>query len=219
MRIVFVLLALLLVVPVQAQLAPLVPRDDGANDPSFVLFRARLVEAIARRDAETVLSLFAPEARLSFGGTDGGPTGVRQVWYENGRPRPAFWAELGSVVALGSIRDPQPPTSAYDDGEVLITAPYTFAGFPRDYDAFEHVAVLGENVRVRSAPSLESDVLTALTYTVVPSRGGGEWTPITLADGRQGFISSRFVRSPIDYRIGFLKRGGGWSIVFFLAGD
>ena len=46
-----------------------------------------------------------------------------------------------------------------------------------------------------------------------------EWTRIKLRDGRTGYISSRYVRSPIDYRAVFNKMDGRWRMTAFVAGD
>jgi len=45
------------------------------------------------------------------------------------------------------------------------------------------------------------------------------WTRVQLADGRSGFIASRYVRSPIDHRLRFVFEGGRWQLVFYIAGD
>ncbi len=42
---------------------------------------------------------------------------------------------------------------------------------------------------------------------------------LRLADGTAGYISSRYVRSPIDYRAYFSKEGGRWQMMMLLAGD
>jgi hypothetical protein len=38
-------------------------------------------------------------------------------------------------------------------------------------------------------------------------------------DGKTGYVTSRLVRSPIDYRAMFNKIGGRWQMTFFAAGD
>ncbi len=224
------LLAILLFtvgLPVQAQITSLIPRDDGAGDPSFITFRGGLVEIIARRDATALLDLFAPEAKLSFGGSAGGADGVREMWFDGDSPRSELWTELGRIVALGSVRDTVDISQVFDDGQALLSAPYVFAAWPDTLDSYEHGAIVGDNVRVRAAESLDSEILATLTYTTVPvlSWNYGEdgteavWTKIVLADGREGFVASRFILNPIGYRMGFLKRHGAWTIVYFLTGD
>ena len=46
-----------------------------------------------------------------------------------------------------------------------------------------------------------------------------EWHKVVTLGGKKGWVKAEFVRSPIDYRAGFEKKRGVWTMVFFLAGD
>jgi hypothetical protein len=48
-----------------------------------------------------------------------------------------------------------------------FAASYVFGRWPEPFDSFEHVAVLGANVRVRAEPGPQGRILTALTFDVV----------------------------------------------------
>lgn len=215
----FLFLLLFLAAPLAAaQVAPLVPRDDGARDPSFLTFRGRLLEALAARDTAAVLGAFAPDARLSFGDAPPGPAGVRAVWLGARRyDGLSLWPTLARVVGTGSVRSP----------EGLLTAPYTYDGLPAGLDAFTHGVVVGENVTVRAAPSSEAEALTRLSYAIVLVAEWGYsddpaarlWHRVRLADGREGYVAGEYLWSPVGYRAGFEKRDGRWQIVFFVAGD
>jgi hypothetical protein len=37
--------------------------------------------------------------------------------------------------------------------------------------------------------------------------------------GKKGFVKAEFVRSPIDYRAIFEKKGRNWKLTAFVAGD
>jgi len=216
------LIALLIAAPAGAQVAVLRPVDQATDDPAFITFRGRLLAALATRDTAAVLSAFAPDARLSFGDDPPGPDGVRRLWLGPRRgSRPTLWEALTVVLGMGSVRDATNPA--------FVSAPYVYNGWPADIDPFSHGAVVGENVRVRSQPGTSGEVLATLSYAVVPVDTWGTavgtddvpegWTRIRLADGRTGFVSAAYLRSPVDYRAGFEKQGGSWRIVFFLAGD
>jgi hypothetical protein len=197
-----------------AQVASLRPVDQATDDPSFITFRGRLLAALAARDTAAVLGAFAPDARLSFGDDPPGPDGVRALWLGRRREGPSLWTTLTAVVGMGSVRDASSPS--------FVSAPYVYNGWPPDVDPFSHGAVVGENVRVRAAPGLDAEVLATLSYAVVPVEAWDEpagWARIRLADGRTGYVSAAYLRSPVDYRVGFEKQGAGWRIVFFLAGD
>ncbi|OZC03488.1 SH3 domain-containing protein [Rubricoccus marinus] len=212
------LLALLAAAPAHAQLSRLAPVDEGAADASFVAFRSRLLAAAAARDTAAVLSAFAPEATISFGATASGAEGVREVWFNSEYEREEdLWPALARTISMGS---------AAEGG--VITTPYLFGRFPEDLDPFEHVLIVGEEVRVRNAPTLAGGVLTSLTHTIVPTAyedsdrtraDGYTWVPVRLANGQRGWVADTFVWSPIGLRAGFEKRGSTWKILFFVEGD
>jgi hypothetical protein len=192
-----------------------VPVDQATLRPDFFSFRARLQTAIARRDHEAVLATVDPTIKNSFGGDDGIDE-FRKMW----RPEAAdstLWTELGEVLALGGTFDLQRTT---------FTAPYVFSRWPGDYDAFEHVAIVSADVRVRAAPRVDAPAITSLSFAIVPTApsdlhvGPDVFTAIRLTgDNKVGYVSSAFVRSPIDYRAIFVLKDEGWRMVSFLAGD
>jgi hypothetical protein len=193
-----------------AQAGKLLPTDEAARDPEFFAFRAQLQAAVARHDTEAVLVAVHPSIKNTFGGDDG-IEAFRRIW-----KLPAadsrLWDELGTVLAFGG---------AFQEGG-LFAAPYVFGRWPGQFDSFEHVAVLGKNVRVRAEPSLNGRILTALSFDVVQLAApdtDSEWMRIKLRDGRTGYISSRYVRSPVDYRALFNKIDGRWWMTAFVAGD
>jgi hypothetical protein len=197
-----------------ARNSQLLPVDQATLRPDFFSFRARLQTAIARRDLDTLLAIVDPNIKNSFGGDDGIDE-FRKGWRPDASDS-TLWSELGEVLALGGTFD-QPRTT--------FTAPYVFSRWPGDYDAFEHVAIISADVRVRAAPRTDAPPLTALSFTIVPVApsdlhvGADVFTAIRLDGGRVGYVSSAFVRSPIDYRAIFELKADGWRMVSFLAGD
>jgi hypothetical protein len=217
MRPLLLALAFLLAAPASAQVAVLEPVDEAAEDPSFLLFRARLLEAAQARDTSFVLSVLHPDVKVSFGAGDG-VAGFRRMWLRGMNPEGEnLWTALTRTLALGSTY------LRTEDGTRTATAPYVFGAWPDTLDAFEHLAVVGERVRVRSAPRSNAETLTTLTYHVVPTLYDPSlpdgWRRITLADGRTGYVAAAFLRSPIDYRLGFVREGTEWRVRYFVAGD
>jgi hypothetical protein len=47
----------------------------------------------------------------------------------------------------------------------------------------------------------------------------GAWRRVRLGDGRIGYMGSGDLRSDIDYRAIFERRGGRWLLTVFVAGD
>ncbi|NJM52183.1 MAG: SH3 domain-containing protein [Blastocatellia bacterium] len=109
-------------------------------------------------------------------------------------------------------------------------APYLFTNFPEDIDAFEYQAVFGNNVNLRSKPDINSSIVAVLSYNIVKTDWENSvksksneneflWVKIKTLGGKTGYIKPEFVRSSIDYRAGFDKIRGKWTLTFFLAGD
>ena len=197
--------------PAAAQVAKLLPVDQGARDPSFARFREQLREAVLRRDTAYLYSIVASDVLNGFGG-EGGLDEFRETW-DPAHPASGLWITLGEVLRLGG---------AFVSGDTLFGAPYVYSSFPAAYDAFEHGAVVGASVRVRGAPRQDAPVIAALSHDVVRlanERGSNGWTTILLADGRKGYVAARFVRRPVDYRAVFVKRGGRWWLKALVAGD
>ena len=93
-------LALLLPLPAPAQQPPVVlPVDEAAQRPAFFAFRARLQQALARRDAQAILDAVHPHVRTSFG-DGGGLEDFRRQWRPDAPDSP-LWSTLGTVLALG----------------------------------------------------------------------------------------------------------------------
>lgn len=204
-------------IPASAQVATLLPVDEAAQRPDFFSFRAQLQSAIARRDTAALLAVVDPGIRISFG-DEGGIDDFRRQWKldEAGGRDSELWAELGTVLAFGGSFE----------GD-RFAAPYVFSRWPSAYDSFEHVAIVGERVRVRAEGRADAPVVGRLDYAVVP-RGrvtghgpadGSGWTAIRLRDGRTGYVASALVRGPVDYRALFARGPAGWRLEAFVAGD
>jgi hypothetical protein len=201
---------------VSGQVQKLYPVDEAAKDPSFFTFRARLMQAVQRRDAAYLLSIVSPKIETSFGG-DGGIEEFKTMWKPE-RAQSEVWSELTKVLSLGGAFD--------KDG--IFEAPYISAKWPEDKDGFELGVIIGENVRVRAAPQISSSIMRQLSFDIVDvpdwqaNKARGEkrdWIKVKLSDGQSGYVAEEFIRSPIDYRAGFQKQDGRWLMTFFIAGD
>lgn len=108
-------------------------------------------------------------------------------------------------------------------GRDEFAAPYVYSAMPDGRGEYDDVAIIAAGVRVREAPRPDAAVITTMSYCVVeraPRQApNDQWTSIVLGEGRSGYVSSRLVRSQIDYRAGFIFKNGRWWMTFFLAGD
>jgi hypothetical protein len=189
----------------------LLPVDEAVALPDFFTFRARLLQVIARRDAAALLEIVDPDIKNGFG-DDNGKAAFERQWQPSSADSP-LWETLAGVLALGGRRS----------GEDGFIAPYVFAAWPDELDGFEHVAVVGDRVRVRRSASAAAAEIAVVSFAVL-RRGRDDqapeaWTPVIAPDGKTGYISSQYVRGPIDYRAFFTKKDGGWRLVLLLAGD
>ena len=105
-----------------------------------------------------------------------------------------------------------------------FVAPYVFSRWPQSADSFEHVAVVGDRVNIRAAPRADAESAGVSSFEILPLARRSEptpeeWTAVTLAGQKIGYIASRFVRSPIGYRAFFSRQDGRWQTLMFLAGD
>jgi hypothetical protein len=185
----------------------LLPVDDAASKPDFLSYRVRLQMAVERRDVGAVIEAADPGIRLGFDGSGGAAT-LRTLFSD----RPELWDELRVVLARGG-RFSSPASFA---------APYVYANWPGQFDAFECAAVTGTNVRLRSAPKLDAPIVSTMSYSIVrlmEPAPGQLWSRVQLGDGRTGYMWHAYVRSSVDYRALFNLIDGRWRMTAFVAGD
>jgi hypothetical protein len=204
------ILALLASAPLAAQ-QPFLPVDEASNRPDFFSFRAQLQRAIARHDTAALMAVVHPQIRNSFGDTDGVDE-FRKMW-NIGAAGSEIWDVLGTVLGLGG---------SFHDTDTFV-APYVFSRWPGKVDSFEHVAVLGTDVRVRSQPNADAPAIATMSFAILPiARPDVEvdgWTAVRVEENRIGYIASQFVCSPIDYRAIFRYEERQWKLVTLVAGD
>ena len=188
----------------------LMPSDAGSKRPDFVEFRRALLQAATRKDTAAVLAVVHPQARVSFDGS-GGPAAFKSLHIDD--PVDDFWTEFPAILRMGGrFRTP----TEFD-------APYTFANWPEGVESFECLAVIGTGVRLREKATTRSRPLAVLNFDIVQHLIDGApvagWEHVATADGVRGFVSSRYLRSPIDHRAMFAYQDGRWWLMAYLAGD
>lgn len=196
------------------------PIDEAEQNPSFLAFRTKLIEAVKKRDVKYILSITDKNIKLGFGGEDG-IENFKKNWKIYNR-NSEFWKEMLTVLTHGGAFEKKNKNSFY--------APYLFTNFPEDIDAFEYQAIFGNNVNLRSKPDINSSIVAVLSYNIVKTDWENSvksptnendflWVKVETLGGKSGYVKPEFVRSSIDYRAGFDKIRGKWTLTFFLAGD
>ncbi len=140
------------------------------------------------------------------------------------RRDPERWAILARLLRRGGKFT---MVGTNEGRKRMFFAPYTyFAQLPDGTGTYDVVTITGSRVAVRARPSRTAPVLGRLSHRVVrvhwvqgrPVRTG-DWYRITMPDGRTGYVPSRYAKSPVDYRAGFVKHEGRWTLYAALAGD
>jgi hypothetical protein len=194
----------------------LLPRDE-ANE-SFRQFRSEALRALAGKDTAFLYGMLAPEIRNSFGGDDS-VSGFKRIWKMD-NPQTDVWMALTRVLTMGGEQST----------DSTFMAPYAFAFWPDSIESFDHVAVIGDTVRVLDAPSSGARVLGSASNSILKFRewrgmpesdiaADTTWAHVELPDGTTGWISGASVYSPVSWRAMFVHREGRWRMVFFAAGD
>ena len=103
-------------------------------------------------------------------------------------------------------------------------APYVYSAWPEKLDAFAHVAVISSRVNVRSAPKASAPLMGMLTFSIVAldpktDTPGGLWRAVKMPNGRTGYVSAEFVRSPVGYRAFFQRGVRAWRMALLVSGD
>jgi hypothetical protein len=89
------------------------------------------------------------------------------------------------------------------------------------------VAIVGDRVSIRGAAQADAAALTTASFVILPigkdarpvAGRDDRWVAVRLKDGRVGYVSAQYARSPIDYRAIFAKNGERWQLMAFVAGD
>lgn len=197
--------------PYAPQRAPtLPPVDEATHDATFVAFRDNLLRIVGRRDRMALVDLVDPGIMNTFGG-DNGIDAFRRLWRLDAGDSP-LWEVLEGVLSHGGTFDT--PDS--------FVAPYVFSRWPDEFDGFDHVALVGDRVRIRALPAADASVLAILSRAILRRQEAPynpDWTGVVLPDGRPGFVASALARSPIDYRAYFTRSNGRWRMVVLIGGD
>lgn len=186
--------------------------DEAAQDPTFVAFRARLLDIVSRRDLKSLLDVTSPTIMFSFGQGPGIERFQRYYGLDDGKSE--LWAELGRVLSLGGTFQ----------GPDMFVAPYVYSRWPEELaEATDYVAVTAAETPVYERPSVEAAVVRRIGPNIVltsyDDKVADKWHRVLLLDGRTGYVARTAARSPIDTRAFFARMPEGWMMVILVAGD
>ena len=195
----------------------------------FSQFRLRFLESIKRRDANFIRAITTPQTKWSQSGT------INIETYKIDDSKSEFWQAIEKAVGAGCTIEQNANIAEKDvDSDVWVC--------PDVGDSISNaggqaqVAILGENVNVRSQPKTASAIVVVLSKELVQfdlekfSNSTGiipesiaapeGWTPVILNDGKRGWVQNRFVYyQSRDYRVSFVRSRGQWRLNYFWRGN
>jgi hypothetical protein len=190
------------------------PIDEGFRDSSFLAFRDDLSAAVKQKDSAYLYKVTSPTVGVGFGAEPNTRDEFMQMWNVNA-PDSKVWDTLTEILENGGY-------FVDFQGRRQFTAPYTFSGWPQSVDSFVYCAVSAPKASLYSQPDTGSSVVGTLSYDLVKPDGGcknPEWQKVSTDTGLSGFLQTKYLRSPIDYRATFEVVGGRWMLVSLVAGD
>lgn len=185
------------------------PIDEALSNVGFARFRTQLLQISARKDIVALQRVVSPTIKMSFGDKKGWKQFVVNWALDDHPERSNFWGKLDETLTLGGrFLEPH-----------YFMAPYPFH-CSAIQDVYTDAIVIGKNVSLRGGPTVDSPILNQLSFVLVSIiQDQGEWTQVKTDTGQIGFISTAYLRRPIDYRAGFIQTSEGWLMDFFAAGD
>lgn len=197
----------------------LYPVDEALRDTAFFVYRQRLAQAVANKDVFALLDAVSKNIQTAAA-AEPGVAGFVSAYRLDAPVTDTLpiWAALSELLSKGG---------KFSKNGKQFTAPYYAADWPQGPPSAEQAVVVGTGVRLRSAPSLNSEIVTTVSHATArllrydgPEETiGGEthrWAEVVLEDGKQGFVFGKFVGFPKGARAVFEEeRPGVWAMQRF----
>jgi hypothetical protein len=206
---------------VAAQTVKLAPVDEAAGDATWTRFRARLIEALLKRDEKFMLGILDRNVR-----NISGPDGVaefRKLWEMHSADSP-LWSELPKVLFLGSSFVKQDRKDKASE----VCAPYVYFKWPADAPDAANAAVITREALLKAGPAASTATLQTLSYDLLhvanwevadDNKDSKQiWVAVRGKTGT-GYLPQEQVRSPLEYRACFVKRDGNWRMCGLEVGE
>ncbi|MCG6142940.1 SH3 domain-containing protein [Leptospira bandrabouensis] len=196
------------------------PVDTSREDKDFFSFKQKLEKSIKEKDVKFIETIVDPQISFDFSEDGMGKGRFLKHWKLDKSPKNSeFWNVLSQTINLGFT---------YKDN--IWSAPFLFNLTPESIDSYSFSLITGNTVNVRNKPSKQGAVLTQLSWefvkneyeeTTAEKKTTNEpcnWQKVCISDGQVGYICEQYLRSPMDYRVGFSKKNKTWMMIFFVTG-
>lgn len=193
----------------------LYPVDEAPLDTTFFVFRERLKDAVADKNIFFLMENI--DDNIVLDDQRKGLSAFAQKWEltsEAATLQSPLWSLLNEILAGGGV---------FRDQRSTFIAPYITATFPEQAEP-QTGAITGAGVRMRAAPSLNSQIEKVLTHDIVKimetttetttiNEETYPWTKVSTMEGIEGFVWGKFVGVPGKKELVFKKGNGSWKIV------
>lgn len=185
------------------------PEDKCLGDPALAAARARLADAVAKKDAAALLAMTASDIEVGLEEGHGKAAFIRQWKLDRAPTTSAIWPALAKILPLGCGFDSQ--------GNAVI--PLLFTALEQR-DAFATAVTIRPNVNLRAAASETAPVVAVLHYEVLTLDTDGEaWSKVHTDDGVSGYVRNDLLHTPVGFRAYLKKVAGAWRMTVFTEGD
>ena len=208
---------------VLAQVERLVPPTEAAAaEASWQQFHKRHAGAVESRDLRFLLSIVDAKIRNSFDKPDGTKAFVEQWELDPAKAKDSpVWRELRAMLRFAPAAVETPA------GERMLCLPYVAVRWPPTIDPFLFGAVVVADAPVFDRPSALGTIVRSLSHDIVgvedwelPDENPKvtqRWVQVVLKD-RVGYVAVEHMRSPIEARACFARRGAAWRMVSLTVG-
>lgn len=206
--------------------------DESYLDNDFWKFKVRLANCTIKKDKEELKDLLSDKVLDCWDAFDcAGPDGCNKEQFINtffNDKQSKHWDILQRTIQFGFSR-------------ILDTTNYKNINTTRDSLVFEapsfskksfredasKVIILAENLNLRAKPSINSEIITKVSYgvyncktdesesTVIYFQDNIEWIKISLKNGTTGYISKKFTSKYLDRTIRVAKIKGKWKLIMY----
>lgn len=202
-----------------AQGMKLPPVDEGATDATWPRFKARLLDALARRNPQFLLGIVDPKIR-NTSGTDG-VAEFKKLWEPQSATSP-LWVELPKLLFLGGVFVKR------DKKVVEFCAPYVYYKWPENAGDDASGAIIAKETLMKARPAANSATLLTLSYDLVQvvdwevadenKENPQKWIKLKTNAG-EGYVPEEHARSPLEYRACFVNSGARWGMTGLEVGE
>jgi hypothetical protein len=185
--------------------------DEGQSDKSFSSTRSRMASAVRDGRLEAIEDFVDDDIVFGFDGSSGRGAFIESL--KDSRQRTALLDAL-SLGGRFQLIDNQPGFWA----PFVYTVPLWDTSMPERY-----VIPLYRPLDIYSQASPTSRILDRFDCQPVllaekVNLNKDSWYAV-LVRGARGYVSRLSVRSPLDYRAGFVRVKRGWVLKYFVSGD